>query len=53
MNIATQFAKYMTVALLSAASDWLVFTTLFTAFTMTRLIMAWWVRTVRPQTVPI
>src|SRR6202007_1471037 len=27
-------------------------TTLFMAFTMTRLIMAWWVRMVRPQTVP-
>jgi preprotein translocase subunit SecD len=30
-----------------------IITTLFTAFTMTRLIMAWWVRVVRPQTVPI
>jgi len=30
-----------------------IITTLFTAFTMTRLIMAWWVRAVRPQTVPI
>jgi preprotein translocase subunit SecD len=30
-----------------------IITTLFTAFTMTRLIMAWWVRLVRPQTVPI
>jgi len=30
-----------------------IITTLFTAFTMTRLIMAWWVRMVRPQTVPI
>lgn len=30
-----------------------IITTLFTAFTMTRLIMAWWVRKVRPQTVPI
>ena len=32
MNIATQFAKYVTVALLSAASDWVVFATLFAAF---------------------
>jgi preprotein translocase subunit SecD len=30
-----------------------IITTLFTAFTMTRLIMAWWVHTVRPRTVPI
>ena len=30
-----------------------IITTLFTAFTMTRLIMAFWVRMVRPQTVPI
>ncbi len=30
-----------------------ILTTLFTAFTMTRLIMAVWVRRVRPQTVPI
>src|SRR5260370_34320782 len=30
-----------------------IITTLFTAFTMTRLIMASWVRAVRPQTVPI
>jgi preprotein translocase subunit SecD len=30
-----------------------ILTSLFTAFTLTRLIMAWWVRTVRPQTVPI
>jgi preprotein translocase subunit SecD len=30
-----------------------IITTLFTAFTMTRLIMAWWVRVVRPKTVPI
>jgi preprotein translocase subunit SecD len=30
-----------------------IITTLFTAFTMTRLIMAWWVRMVRPRTVPI
>jgi preprotein translocase subunit SecD len=30
-----------------------IVTTLFTAFTMTRLIVAWWVRAVRPQTVPI
>ena len=40
MNIATQFAKYMTVALLSAASDWLVFATLFTAFGWTLLAQA-------------
>jgi putative flippase GtrA len=32
VNIATQFAKYVTVALLSAASDWVVFATLFAAF---------------------
>jgi preprotein translocase subunit SecD len=30
-----------------------IITTLFTAFTMTRLIMATWVRAVRPQAVPI
>ena len=30
-----------------------IITTLFTAFTMTRLIMAVWVRAVRPQAVPI
>jgi preprotein translocase subunit SecD len=30
-----------------------IITTLFTAFTLTRLIMAFWVRLVRPQTVPI
>jgi preprotein translocase subunit SecD len=30
-----------------------ILTTLFTAFTMTRLIMSVWVRMVRPQTVPI
>jgi preprotein translocase subunit SecD len=30
-----------------------ILTSLFTAFTLTRLIMAWWVRAVRPQTVPI
>ena len=30
-----------------------ILTTLFTAFTLTRLIMAWWVRMVRPTTVPI
>ncbi|MGZ8325165.1 MAG: protein translocase subunit SecD [Rhodoplanes sp.] len=30
-----------------------IITTLFTAFTLTRLIVAWWVRMVRPQTVPI
>ena len=32
MNIATQFVKYVTVAVLSAASDWAVFATLFAAF---------------------
>ena len=32
MNITTQFMKYATVALLSAASDWVVFTALFAAF---------------------
>ena len=30
-----------------------ILTTLFTAFTMTRLIVAYWVRAIRPQTVPI
>jgi preprotein translocase subunit SecD len=30
-----------------------ILTSLFTAFTLTRLIMAYWVRAVRPQTVPI
>ncbi len=30
-----------------------ILTTLFTAFTMTRLIVSWWVRYKRPQTVPI
>ncbi|NVO13764.1 MAG: protein translocase subunit SecD [Rhodoplanes sp.] len=30
-----------------------ILTTLFTAFTLTRLIVAWWVRWRRPQTVPI
>jgi preprotein translocase subunit SecD len=30
-----------------------ILTSLFTAFTLTRLIMAWWVRMVRPQAVPI
>jgi preprotein translocase subunit SecD len=30
-----------------------IITSLFTAFTMTRLIMSWWVRVVRPKTVPI
>jgi preprotein translocase subunit SecD len=30
-----------------------ILTSLFTAFTLTRLIVAWWVRAVRPQTVPI
>jgi len=32
VNIATQFVKYVTVAVLSAASDWAVFATLFAAF---------------------
>jgi putative flippase GtrA len=32
VNIATQFVKYATVAVLSAASDWAVFATLFAAF---------------------
>ena len=32
MNTATQFAKYVIVALLSAASDWVVFAILFAAF---------------------
>jgi putative flippase GtrA len=40
VNIATQFAKYVTVALLSAAADWLVFATLFTAFGWTLLAQA-------------
>jgi preprotein translocase subunit SecD len=30
-----------------------IITSLFTAFTLTRLIVAWWVRKVRPQRVPI
>jgi preprotein translocase subunit SecD len=30
-----------------------ILTTLFTAFTLTRLIVATWVRMLRPQTVPI
>jgi preprotein translocase subunit SecD len=30
-----------------------IITTLFTAFTLTRLIMAWWVHSMRPRTVPI
>jgi SecD/SecF fusion protein len=30
-----------------------ILTSLFTAFTMTRLIVAWWVRMVRPQTVNV
>jgi preprotein translocase subunit SecD len=30
-----------------------IITTVFTAFTMTRLIVAWWVRWKRPQSVPI
>jgi putative flippase GtrA len=40
VNIATQFAKYVTVALLSAASDWAVFATLFAAFGWTILAQA-------------
>jgi len=32
VNIATQFVKYVTVAVLSAASDWAVFAALFAAF---------------------
>ena len=40
MNIATQFAKYVTVALLSAASDWVVFATLFAAFGWTIMAQA-------------
>jgi putative flippase GtrA len=32
VKIATQFAKYVTVAVLSAAADWAVFTSLFAAF---------------------
>ena len=30
-----------------------IITTLFTAFTMTRLIVAWWVQLVRPKRVPM
>jgi preprotein translocase subunit SecD len=30
-----------------------ILTTLFTAFTLTRLIVATWVRMLRPQSVPI
>jgi len=30
-----------------------IITTVFTAFTLTRLIVAWWVRMWRPRTVPI
>jgi preprotein translocase subunit SecD len=30
-----------------------ILTTLFTAFTLTRLIVAYWVRAIRPQRVPI
>jgi preprotein translocase subunit SecD len=30
-----------------------IVTTVFTAFTLTRLIVAWWVRQWRPQRVPI
>jgi putative flippase GtrA len=40
VNIATQFAKYVTVAVLSAASDWAVFATLFAAFGWTILAQA-------------
>jgi putative flippase GtrA len=32
VNITTQFMKYVTVAVLSAASDWAVFATLFATF---------------------
>ena len=32
MSMATQFLKYVIVAVLSAASDWLVFATLFATF---------------------
>ena len=32
MRTATQFAKYVAVAMLSAASDWVVFAALFAAF---------------------
>jgi preprotein translocase subunit SecD len=30
-----------------------IITTVFTAFTLTRLIVAWWVRLWRPRHVPI
>ena len=30
-----------------------IVTTVFTAFTVTRLIVSWWVRLRRPQTVPV
>jgi putative flippase GtrA len=40
VKIATQFAKYVTVALLSAASDWVVFATLFAAFGWTIMAQA-------------
>jgi putative flippase GtrA len=32
VKITAQFAKYVTVAMLSAASDWVIFATLFAAF---------------------
>jgi putative flippase GtrA len=40
VKIAAQFAKYVTVALLSAASDWVVFATLFAAFGWTIMAQA-------------
>lgn len=30
-----------------------IFTTMFTAFTFTRLIVSWWVRTTKPKTIPL
>jgi protein-export membrane protein SecD len=30
-----------------------ILTTMFTAFTFTRLIVAWWVRTTKPKTIPL
>jgi preprotein translocase subunit SecD len=30
-----------------------ILTTLFTAFTFTRLIVSWWVRTAKPKEVPL
>jgi putative flippase GtrA len=40
VNFATQFVKYVTVAFLSAASDWAVFAALFAAFGWTILAQA-------------